>query len=51
MHARVLLMSDADHPLGRYTDARIARHLAVSERTVGRTWFSNCEALMLSGPI
>lgn len=36
MHARVLLMSDADHPLGRYTDERIARHLAVSERTVGR---------------
>src|SRR5258705_11745241 len=50
MHARVLLMSDADHPLGRYTDARIARHLAVSERTVGRvrTTFVRCgEAVRL----
>jgi hypothetical protein len=50
MHARVLLMGDADHPLGRYTDARIARHLAVSERTVGRvrTTFVRCgEAVAL----
>ena len=36
MHARVLLMSDQEHPLGRYKDADIARHLGVSERTVGR---------------
>jgi transposase len=36
MHARVLLMSDEGHPLGRYKDADIARHLGVSERTVGR---------------
>jgi transposase len=36
MHARVLLMSDEDHPLGRYTDEQIGRHLGVSERTVGR---------------
>ena len=35
-HARVLLMADADHPLGRYTDAAIARALGVSGRTVGR---------------
>jgi hypothetical protein len=36
MHARVLLMSDQDHPLGRYKDADIGRHLGVSEKTVGR---------------
>jgi hypothetical protein len=50
MHARVLLMSDADHPLGRYTDERIARHLAVSERTVGRvraTFVRHGEAVAL----
>jgi hypothetical protein len=36
MHARVLLMSDRDHPHGRYTDARIGRHLGVCEKTVAR---------------
>ena len=36
MHARVLLMSDRDHPRGRYTDAQIGRHLGVHEKTVAR---------------
>jgi hypothetical protein len=36
MHARVLLMSDEDHPLGRYKDADIGRHLGVCEKTVAR---------------
>lgn len=36
-HARILLMSDADHPLGRYTDEQIARQLGVHEKTVART--------------
>ena len=35
-HARILLMSDADHPLGRYTDEQIARQLGVCEKTVAR---------------
>ena len=50
MHARVLLMSDEEHPKGRYKDAQIARHLGVSERTVGRvrTTFVRCgEAVAL----
>jgi transposase len=50
MHARVLLMSDEDHPRGRYKDAQIAGHLGVSERTVGRvrTTFVRCgEAVAL----
>ena len=49
-HARVLLMSDEGHPLGRYKDAQIAKHLGVSERTVGRvrTTFVRCgEAVAL----
>jgi hypothetical protein len=36
MHARVLLMSDECHPLGRYKDADIGRHLGVHEKTVAR---------------
>lgn len=36
MHARVLLMSDEGHPLGRYKDADIGRHLGVCEKTVAR---------------
>ena len=36
MHARVLLMSDEDHPRGRYADAQIGRHLGVCEKTVAR---------------
>jgi hypothetical protein len=36
MHARVLLMSDEDHPQGRYKDAQIGRHLGVCEKTVAR---------------
>lgn len=36
-HARILLLSDADHPLGRYTDEQIARQLGVHEKTVART--------------
>lgn len=36
MHARVLLMSDEGHPNGRYSDARIGRHLGVCEKTVAR---------------
>ena len=50
MHARVLLRSDEDHPRGRYTDAQIARHQGVSERTVGRvrtTFVRHGEAVAL----
>jgi hypothetical protein len=36
MHARVLLMSDEEHPSGRYKDAQIARQMGVCEKTVGR---------------
>ena len=36
-HARILLLSDQDHPLGRYTDVRIATQLGVHEKTVART--------------
>jgi hypothetical protein len=36
MHARVLLMSDQDHPQGRYKDAQIGKHLGVCEKTVAR---------------
>ena len=36
LHARILLMSDAEHPLGRYTDEQISRHLHVSVRTIER---------------
>lgn len=36
-HARILLLSDQDHPQGRYTDAQIARQLGVHEKTVART--------------
>ena len=36
MHARVLLMSDEDHPRGRYKDAQIAQHVGVCEKTVAR---------------
>jgi hypothetical protein len=35
-HARVLLMSDEEHPGGRYKDAQIARHVGLCEKTVGR---------------
>lgn len=35
-HARVLLLSDQDHPQGRYTDAQIAGRLGVHEKTVAR---------------
>jgi transposase len=35
-HARILLMADADHPLGRYTDLQIARALSVHVNTVAR---------------
>jgi hypothetical protein len=35
-HARVLLMSDRDHPAGRYKDGQIAAALAVHVNTVGR---------------
>jgi hypothetical protein len=37
MHARLLLMADKDHPLGRYKDAQIARALGVHVNTVART--------------
>src|ERR1700722_9145082 len=37
MHARLLLMADQDHPLGRYKDAQIARALGVHVNTVART--------------
>lgn len=36
LHARILLMADADHPLGRYTDLQIAKALGVSVRTIER---------------
>jgi hypothetical protein len=36
-HARMLLLSDEDHPLGRYTDAQIAKQLSVHEKSVART--------------
>jgi transposase len=35
-HARVLLMADEGHPLGRYTDAQVARHLGLHANTVAR---------------
>ena len=37
MHARMLLLSDQNHPLGRYTDEQIARQLGVHEKSVART--------------
>jgi len=37
MHARLLLMADKDHPLGRYKDAQIAKALRVHVNTVART--------------
>jgi transposase len=37
MHARLLLMADQDHPLGRYKDAQIAKALGVHVNTVART--------------
>jgi transposase len=36
MHARILLMADEDHPLGRYTDAQISRELGVASKTAAR---------------
>ena len=36
MHARVLLMCDEGHPLGRYSDAQVGRHVGVCEKTVSR---------------
>jgi transposase len=36
MHARILLMADEDHPLGRYTDAQIGRELGIVTKTVAR---------------
>ena len=36
MHARVLLMADAQHPLGRYTDEQIAAGLGLHVNTVAR---------------
>jgi hypothetical protein len=35
-HARVLLLSDSDHPHGRYTDAQIASILGMHRNTVAR---------------
>lgn len=35
-HARVLLMADEGHPLGRYTDEQISRALGVHVKTVSR---------------
>jgi hypothetical protein len=35
-HARVLLMADQEHPLGRYTDEQISRALSVHVKTVSR---------------
>ena len=36
LHARVLLMADADHPLGRYTDQQIGEALGLHVNTVAR---------------
>jgi hypothetical protein len=36
LHARILLMADADHPLGRYTDQQIAKAQGVHVNTVAR---------------
>lgn len=36
LHARVLLLADQAHPLGRYRDAQIAKTLGVHENTVAR---------------
>jgi transposase len=36
MHARVLLMSDQDHPAGRYHDAQISAVLGIHINTVAR---------------
>jgi hypothetical protein len=36
IHARILLMSDAHHPEGRYTDEQIARALSINVNTVRR---------------
>ena len=36
LHARVLLMSDEDHPLGRYADVAIAHALGLHANTVAR---------------
>lgn len=36
LHARMLLMADQDHPLGRYSDQKIARALGVHRNTVTR---------------
>ena len=35
-HARILLMADEDHPLGRYKDAKIAAALGIHLNTVAR---------------
>jgi hypothetical protein len=36
VHARALLMADADHPQGRYTDQQIGDALGVAAKTVAR---------------
>jgi transposase len=36
LHARILLMADEDHPLGRYSDEQIGKSLAVAAKTVAR---------------
>lgn len=36
LHARVLLMADEQHPLGRYTDQQIGDALGIHVKTVGR---------------
>ena len=35
-HARILLIADEGHPLGRYTDAQIAGHVGVHVNTAAR---------------
>ena len=35
-HARILLMADEDHPLGRYKDLKIAQALGIHVNTVAR---------------
>ena len=35
-HARILLLADQDHPLGRYTDEQIGKSLGIASKTVAR---------------
>jgi transposase len=36
LHARILLLADAEHALGRYTDEQIGKSLGIASKTVAR---------------